>query len=106
MRMTYATGRYSRVKHATGADIENRKPRKGVRGVGHATGGSIRHSTGRDSRVLHSTGAEFDLATEDEELVLTKEEELVLTAAELIRKRKETMMEDTERELVEVGVDR
>ncbi len=103
--MRYMTGsRFSRVKHSTGGYLENGKPRNGVRGM--------RYSTGRDSRALHATGVEFDMTAEDPELAVTAvtiaREELTGKKEESRRRLQEAMAmaQDTERELVEVGVDR
>ncbi len=101
--MRYMTGsRFSRVKHSTGADLENRNPRNGIR--------AMRYSTGRDSRTLHATGIESDMTTEDPKLavttVTTAREELTRKREESRRHLQEALAQDTERELVEVGVDR
>ena len=57
--MRFATGRDSRVKHATGAEVEK---------MNHARSKHPRpsHATGNDSPLRHMTGERFDLKREME----------------------------------------
>ena len=66
--MQFATGRDSRVKHATGTEVEKMK---------HARSKHPRpsHATGSDSTLRHMTGERFDLKREmelDEEQLLAE----------------------------------
>lgn len=70
--MQFATGRDSRVKHATGTEVEKMKHAR----CKHPSPG---HATGSDSPLRHMTGERFDLKREME---LDEEEEKRLAEIE------------------------